>query len=209
MLRDPACTFNSGYRFIAADEIERLTRENRSMNETISRLSMDLARCSSVETSGWQPIETAPLEGAHVLVVDSGEVSEARHIEGHGWYLAQNDPTDSWGPGPLNPTHWMQLPCPPGTRPRPSSSVEPPARTAIEGDLVPDHWWRVHRELANGHISAALAVVAAVIEDRPLPECAACDVTKLAINAEKAEVCPKCGERTDNYPVGSYHLCNR
>lgn len=64
--------------------------------------------------------------------------------------------------------------------------TEPSPRMAIEGDLVPEQWWRVHRELANGHTSAALAVVAAVLEGRPLPECAACDVTKLTINAEKA-----------------------
>jgi hypothetical protein len=64
----------------------------------------------------WRPIETAPLDGTHVLVVDENAVSEARYIEGHGWYLAQNDPTDSWGPGPLTPSHWMHLPPPPNER---------------------------------------------------------------------------------------------
>lgn len=70
------------------------------------------------------------------------------------------------------------------------SPEEPSGRAAIEGDLVPDHWWRVHRELANGHTTAALAVVAAVLEGRPLPECVACNVTTLTINAEKAADSP-------------------
>jgi hypothetical protein len=61
----------------------------------------------------WQLIETAPLDGRHVLAVDDGTVNEMRYIEGHGWYMAGNDPTDSWGPGPLNPTHWMPMPLPP------------------------------------------------------------------------------------------------
>jgi len=61
----------------------------------------------------WQPIESAPLDGRHVLIVDDNAVSEARYIEGEGWYLAQNDPTDSWGPGPLQPTYWMPMPDPP------------------------------------------------------------------------------------------------
>lgn len=109
--------------------IETCATDIRSSNVTLSPEGCRalLGERNAHETDGWQPIETAPLEGAHVLVVDDEQVSEARHIEGHGWYLAQNDPTDSWGPGPLNPTHWMPLPCPPGTRSPPSSPEEPSA----------------------------------------------------------------------------------
>lgn len=45
---------------------------------------------------------------------------------------------------------------------------------------------RIHSELARGHSSAALAVVAAAREHRPLPACASCDVVTLSQNAQKA-----------------------
>ena len=62
----------------------------------------------------WQFIESAPLDGTHVLVTETNAVCEARHIVGEGWYVAGNDPTDVWG-GPICPTHWMPLPAPPVT----------------------------------------------------------------------------------------------
>jgi hypothetical protein len=46
---------------------------------------------------------------------------------------------------------------------------------------------RIHSELARGHSSAALAVVAAALEHRALPDCIACDVVTLNQNAQKAE----------------------
>jgi hypothetical protein len=67
----------------------------------------------AIATPEWLPIDTAPTDGSHVLIVDAGVVNEGRHIEGHGWWLAHNDPSDSWGPGQLHPTHWMPLPEPP------------------------------------------------------------------------------------------------
>lgn len=62
--------------------------------------------------SNWQNIETAPLDGTHVIACDDNCSNEMRYFEGHGWYLACNDPSDSWGPGPLMPTHWMPMPEP-------------------------------------------------------------------------------------------------
>jgi hypothetical protein len=41
---------------------------------------------------------------------------------------------------------------------------------------------RIHRELAHGHTSSAFLVVAAALEHRPIPDCAACDVVTLAQN---------------------------
>lgn len=66
--------------------------------------------------AGWQDIETAPKDGSHILFVDAGVVNEGRYIEGHGWWLAHNDPSDSWGPGQLHPTHWMPMPEPPSEK---------------------------------------------------------------------------------------------
>lgn len=57
---------------------------------------------------------------------------------------------------------------------------------ANENETSDDVLCRIHSELARGHSSAALAVVAAAREHRPLPACASCDVVTLSQNAQKA-----------------------
>lgn len=59
----------------------------------------------------WQPIESAPTDGTHVLagkwIIDRGE---PWFVQGVTWYSQ----TWKWGGNePANPTHWMPLPAPP------------------------------------------------------------------------------------------------
>jgi hypothetical protein len=72
--------------------------------------------------SEWQPIETAPKDCSAFIGWQEGwstgyEVHWVDRIHGGdgGFYIANNDPTDSWGPGELTLTHWQPLPLPPST----------------------------------------------------------------------------------------------
>ena len=63
----------------------------------------------------WQPIETAPKDGTHILLArtDSEWVCQGRYVcDDKGWYELNNDASDHWG-GEIYPTHWMPLPEPP------------------------------------------------------------------------------------------------
>jgi hypothetical protein len=51
---------------------------------------------------GWQPIETAPMDGTEVLVIDAGEVQQV------SWWAHAWSHDDSYVP-----THWQPLPEPP------------------------------------------------------------------------------------------------
>jgi hypothetical protein len=69
--------------------------------------------------SEWQPIETAPKDGAEILLGFAGEkwIVQGRWVGDYkardgAWWALNNDPTDAWG-GELYPTHWMPLPSPP------------------------------------------------------------------------------------------------
>ena len=60
----------------------------------------------------WQPIETAPKDGTRIIVAD------ARNVWCNvSWEKMKRAP-DRWaavfGPIPIEPTHWMPLPPPPG-----------------------------------------------------------------------------------------------
>ncbi len=75
--------------------------------------------------SEWQPIETAPKDGQHVLLAITedgppglGYVSEGYYEEDgdRGWYSANTHWTDSYD-GSLFPSHWMPLPKPPEAAP--------------------------------------------------------------------------------------------
>lgn len=68
----------------------------------------------------WQPIETAPRDGAWVLLAREFEWSTpgwwAEDNSEGDWYELNNHPSDSWG-GPLaGVSHWMPLPTPPGEK---------------------------------------------------------------------------------------------
>jgi hypothetical protein len=73
--------------------------------------------------SAWQPIDTAPADGTHVLVAfrrciytdDTRNFAKVRegwldpHRDGGTWYTAEGYELE----GPEEPTHWMPLPEPP------------------------------------------------------------------------------------------------
>jgi hypothetical protein len=77
----------------------------------------------SEEQKSWQPIETAPKTGEHVLVVGGtfgicGGKEQAWMDVAHYWnYAGEEGFYPSYGPDqPLkNLTHWMPLPDPPTT----------------------------------------------------------------------------------------------
>jgi hypothetical protein len=60
--------------------------------------------------SEWQPIETAPLDGTHILLIFRWAYRN-KHIA-EGWY---SDNADDWMTrwGTVHATHWMPLPQPP------------------------------------------------------------------------------------------------
>lgn len=83
---------------------EMVAEQMQQLREYVSYLVKKYANMD------WQDMESAPLDGTPVLIAETKFVAEARYIEDDGWYLAQNDPTDSWGPGSLTPRKWMHLP---------------------------------------------------------------------------------------------------
>lgn len=56
---------------------------------------------------GWQPIETAPKDGTHIIAWQATDGMRVSWFEGGMW---QNFP---WRSRRINPTHWMPLPEPP------------------------------------------------------------------------------------------------
>lgn len=65
----------------------------------------------------WMLIATAKTEGSIIGWMPGWKSGSEVHWCGGegigGWYLANNDPTDSWGPGALPLTHWIPLPAAP------------------------------------------------------------------------------------------------
>lgn len=65
----------------------------------------------------WQPIETAPTDGQHVLIVAGDPpkaVYEAYYEEEcQRWYQANTHHTDAHDGSLWGATHWMPLPTPP------------------------------------------------------------------------------------------------
>lgn len=71
---------------------------------------------SDQETTGWQPIETAPKDGTWVMLGRAGRMPEVGSWENgspwlDGWFCG-GERSDSYGPD-FDPTHWMPLPEPP------------------------------------------------------------------------------------------------
>lgn len=77
----------------------------------------------------WQPIETAPKDGTHILAARAGEcigVDEIEitewcvmenftweHVEGDTYRKVRGEPTEFWNGNGHRATHWMPLPAPP------------------------------------------------------------------------------------------------
>lgn len=61
---------------------------------------------------GWQPIDTMPADGSYVLVVSPAHgLVIGAHVIGDVWHLVGVGTVTS---GSERPTHWMELPSPPG-----------------------------------------------------------------------------------------------
>lgn len=87
--------------------------ETASVARHIERAANTIA--AYIAAQGWRPIETAPKDWTHVLVVDDGTVGEARWTD-DGWYWGSDHSSNPWS-CLLNPTHWMPLPAAPsGTK---------------------------------------------------------------------------------------------
>lgn len=77
-------------------------------DEEVSEIS---ARLWNIVLPHWRPIETAPVDGTHVLVWD-GYVVLAHSSDPEHWYESDSsDPVS--GSERVHPTHWMPLPEPP------------------------------------------------------------------------------------------------
>ena len=59
----------------------------------------------------WQPIETAPKDGACILVAEYGDVKVAEWFRTLSCWLGPYD--GNGDPEVMYPTHWMPLPEPP------------------------------------------------------------------------------------------------
>ena len=86
--------------------------------EVIADLLHDL---TGSEPSGliqmpWRPIETAPRDGAHVIVVNNNCAQQpptVAHWHDGGWHLSVNALGDYSDYGMQSLTHWIPLPAPP------------------------------------------------------------------------------------------------
>jgi hypothetical protein len=67
------------------------------------------ARAGAAQNSGWQPIETAPLDCSIIVATDEDVVGEA-HFEGPNWYWAGGDSSDYHDTQCRYPRHWQPLP---------------------------------------------------------------------------------------------------
>lgn len=104
------------------NEAGRTAAEKELTNDELGRMWLSvvanaehaLSHLTALEQMGeqqWQPIETAPRDGTEILAVESGSISCVRYIQNVGW----RDYSDIGAAGidPLEPTHWMPLPCAP------------------------------------------------------------------------------------------------
>ena len=101
------------------------------------------------EPVAWQPIETAPKDGNAILVMrdiwPGTKSGRAEECNGHNTYVAawwgdENNGRGAWvcymdsvcePQCPIEPTHWMPLPCPPSIAP-PQQQAEPVTREGFE-----------------------------------------------------------------------------
>ena len=105
------------------------------------------------EPVAWQPIETAPKDGNAILVMrdiwPGTKSGRAEECNGHNTYVAawwgdENNGRGAWvcymdsvcePQCPIEPTHWMPLPCPPSIAP-PQQQAEPPQRKELSASEI-------------------------------------------------------------------------
>lgn len=94
----------------------------------IAKSRQDVERAIAFELSGggrlarptskdsWQPIDTAPKDGTEIWAFNDGEQALMRWIEGpdFGLWLWVDPLLSDADPSPIQPTHWMKKPAPPG-----------------------------------------------------------------------------------------------
>jgi Lar family restriction alleviation protein len=97
--------------------------------DAIIALSAPSPSADALRPGEWEPIETAPKDGRHILLFGTQDRMEGLHIQGQFAFSGYWDDIDgSWCSagstwvGPFyRPTHWQPLPAPPKT-PSPQSS---------------------------------------------------------------------------------------
>ena len=97
--------FTSAQQLAAYNNVVARMAELESENEALRR---------KLASFQWQPIETAPKDGANVLVFDSQcgvQVGYLRYFNLH-WNISPQW-CSSFGEVRLHPHHWMPLPAPP------------------------------------------------------------------------------------------------
>ncbi len=104
------------YMHLATERAEIIRSHPTAMAEAVA----------SARAEGWQPIETAPKDGAHILVAKPGSQPIRAWFQNHRWWMHGRGPFDG-SPVDLTgnhaPTHWMPLPAPPTLIPGGSSDV--------------------------------------------------------------------------------------
>lgn len=93
----------------------------------IKAIEQAVLQSPEVQARQWQPIETAPKDGTHIMLSDGtsvtvghwlyqpGGTTEYRDLDGR--WIGQDDRDEFAGwidwMGGITPTHWMPLPAPP------------------------------------------------------------------------------------------------
>jgi hypothetical protein len=97
------------------DDAESARQDARSECEIaqtrLNKAVAEVARLTQEQSSGWQPIETAPKDGTWFLAHEPGESMKAMR-----WDTDTRDKNHAWRDHELlkyEPTHWMPLPDPP------------------------------------------------------------------------------------------------
>jgi hypothetical protein len=67
---------------------------------------------SEAKNDGWQPIETAPMDGTEILTWHKNNDTAYLSVFNDGWWVSDCFP-DTWTEYLLEPTNWMPLPEPP------------------------------------------------------------------------------------------------
>lgn len=105
-----------GYDYrIFADELQAhdVAGENPENGEPVPLYRASAFGVSAIESLAWQPLETAPKDGTHVLMYRADGFSEAWWKKEPGLMGVYWGGKGWWYPSHSLPTHWMPLPSAP------------------------------------------------------------------------------------------------